>query len=138
MKRNKNEEKRVIFISSNIKHLSFNLSLALNCANGFYIARIDSGDFAKPNRIQEQLNCFKKDKIPAITTPIYKLKAENIHNPNVVKTLLNNKNQAIYFSRSAIPHIRGIDERDMYVVALLFVFLVFRPNGLFSKTINRD
>ena len=35
-------------------------------------------------------------------------------------------------------YIRGIDERDMYVVALLFVFLVFRPNGLFSKTINRD
>ena len=35
-------------------------------------------------------------------------------------------------------YIRGIDERDMYVVALLFIFLVFRPNGLFSKTINRD
>ena len=35
-------------------------------------------------------------------------------------------------------YIRGIDERDMYVVALLFIFLVFKPNGLFSKTINRD
>ena len=35
-------------------------------------------------------------------------------------------------------YVRGIDERDMYVVALLFIFLVFRPNGLFSKTINRD
>ena len=35
-------------------------------------------------------------------------------------------------------YVRGIDERDMYVVALLFIFLVFRPNGLFSKTITRD
>ena len=35
-------------------------------------------------------------------------------------------------------YLRGIDERDMYVVALLFIFLVFRPNGLFSKTITRD
>ena len=35
-------------------------------------------------------------------------------------------------------YIRGIDERDMYVVALLFIFLVFRPNVIFSKTITRD
>ena len=35
-------------------------------------------------------------------------------------------------------YIRGIDERDMYVVALLFIFLIFRPNGIFSKTITRD
>tara|TARA_Y100000996_G_scaffold83658_1_gene57697 strand:- start:1024 stop:1920 length:897 start_codon:yes stop_codon:yes gene_type:complete len=35
-------------------------------------------------------------------------------------------------------YIRGIDERDMYVVGLLFIFLIFRPNGIFSKTINRD
>ena len=34
--------------------------------------------------------------------------------------------------------VRGIDERDMYVVALLFIFLIFRPNGLFGKTITRD
>ena len=35
-------------------------------------------------------------------------------------------------------YIRGIDERDMYVVGLLFIFLIFRPNGIFSKTITRD
>ena len=35
-------------------------------------------------------------------------------------------------------YVRGIDERDMYVVALLFIFLVFRPNGLFATTISRD
>ena len=35
-------------------------------------------------------------------------------------------------------YFRGIDERDMYVVALLFLFLVFRPNGLFGSAITRD
>ena len=35
-------------------------------------------------------------------------------------------------------YFRGIDERDMYVVALLFIFLVFRPNGLFGTAITRD
>jgi branched-chain amino acid transport system permease protein len=29
---------------------------------------------------------------------------------------------------------RGVTERDLYIMLLLFVFLVFRPGGLFSKT----
>jgi branched-chain amino acid transport system permease protein len=29
---------------------------------------------------------------------------------------------------------RGVTERDLYVMLLLFAFLVFRPGGLFSKT----
>jgi branched-subunit amino acid ABC-type transport system permease component len=28
---------------------------------------------------------------------------------------------------------RGVTERDLYIMLLLFVFLVFRPGGLFSK-----
>ena len=33
---------------------------------------------------------------------------------------------------------RGVTERDMYVMLLLFVFLVFRPGGIFSRTVARD
>jgi branched-chain amino acid transport system permease protein len=29
---------------------------------------------------------------------------------------------------------RGVTERDLYVMLLLFVFLVFRPGGLFSRS----
>jgi len=43
-----------------------------------------------------------------IITPIYQLKKEDIHNPNVVKTLISKEGKALYFSRSAIPHVRGI------------------------------
>ncbi len=34
--------------------------------------------------------------------------------------------------------LRGVTERDMYVMLLLFLFLAFRPRGLFGKTALRD
>ena len=33
---------------------------------------------------------------------------------------------------------RGVNERDIYVFLLLFIFLVFRPNGIFGNSITRD
>ena len=71
--------------------------------------------FLDPLLLKKMIDfCFKNKNIPFLTTPIYKLDNKNIHNPNVVKTLLNKKNQAIYFSRSAIPHVRGVPEKDWY------------------------
>ncbi len=35
-------------------------------------------------------------------------------------------------------YVRGVNERDMYVLLLLFVFLVFRPNGIFSRSTETD
>lgn len=34
--------------------------------------------------------------------------------------------------------LRGVAERDIYVMLMLFVFLVFRPNGLFAAPGGRD
>jgi branched-chain amino acid transport system permease protein len=33
---------------------------------------------------------------------------------------------------------RGVSERDLYIMLLLFVFLVFRPGGLFAPPAGRD
>jgi branched-chain amino acid transport system permease protein len=33
---------------------------------------------------------------------------------------------------------RGVTERDLYVMLLLFVFLVFRPGGIFASSAGRD
>ena len=33
---------------------------------------------------------------------------------------------------------RGVSERDLYIMLLLFVFLVFRPGGLFAPAAGRD
>lgn len=34
--------------------------------------------------------------------------------------------------------LRGVGERDVYIMLLLFVFLVLRPNGLFGSVSARD
>jgi len=49
------------------------------------------------------------DPVPAVVTPVYRLNADTIHNPAVVKTLLAHDGRALYFSRSAIPHVRDVD-----------------------------
>ena len=49
------------------------------------------------------------DPVPAVVTPVYRLQPDTIHNPAVVKTLLAHDGRALYFSRSAIPHVRDVD-----------------------------
>ncbi len=49
-----------------------------------------------------------------VITPIYALGRKDIHNPAVVKTILSSGGNAIYFSRSALPHIRGVEACDWH------------------------
>lgn len=51
----------------------------------------------------------RRSPTPEVLTPIYRLSAEKVHNPNVVKTLLAADGRALYFSRSAVPHVRDVD-----------------------------
>ena len=39
---------------------------------------------------------------------------------------------------SLFQFLRGVTERDFYIMLLLFVFLVFRPGGIFAKAAGRD
>ena len=57
----------------------------------------------------------RRDPVPAVVTPVYRLAAETIHNPAVVKTLLSHDGRALYFSRSAIPHVRDVDPADWHL-----------------------
>ena len=41
-------------------------------------------------------------------------------------------------AENVFQYFRGVTERDIYVMLLLFVFLVFRPGGIFSNTAKRD
>jgi len=47
--------------------------------------------------------------VPEVLTPIYRMGADKLHNPNVVKTLVSADGRALYFSRSALPHVRGVE-----------------------------
>ncbi len=65
--------------------------------------------FIDPNVISKMHQNFLNNPKFQIMTPVYKLNKEDIHNPNVVKTLVAQDGKALYFSRSAIPHVRGVD-----------------------------
>jgi len=39
---------------------------------------------------------------------------------------------------NAFQFFRGVSERDLYIMLLLFAFLVFRPGGIFAKSAGRD
>lgn len=73
--------------------------------------------FLEPKVIKKLISFFYSfSKLPAIVTPIYKLQKDNIHNPSIVKVLINKNCEAVYFSRSALPHIRDKkkDEWHLY------------------------
>ncbi|MFO7790539.1 MAG: 3-deoxy-manno-octulosonate cytidylyltransferase [Bacteroidales bacterium] len=48
---------------------------------------------------------FKRTQIATLAKPI--INQDDIFNPNKPKLILNRKNEAIYFSRSPIPYVRG-------------------------------
>ena len=71
--------------------------------------------FIDPNLIDNMIIEFKnKNYLPEVMTPVYKLDKESVHNPNVVKTLLDQSQRAIYFSRSAIPHVRDVPRNKWF------------------------
>jgi 3-deoxy-manno-octulosonate cytidylyltransferase (CMP-KDO synthetase) len=71
--------------------------------------------FIDPAVIDAMVEEFRRqDPVPAVVTPVYGLKPESVHNPNVVKTLLAHDGRALYFSRSAIPHVRDVAEAEWH------------------------
>jgi len=52
--------------------------------------------------------CLTRKPTPQVLTPIFRLQQGQLHNSNTVKTLLNGVGDALYFSRSAIPHQRDV------------------------------
>lgn len=67
--------------------------------------------FIKTEQLKEIKKCFKskRTQIATLIKPINN--KEDIFNTNKPKVVINNKNEAIYFSRLPIPFLRGIDEK---------------------------
>ena len=63
------------------------------------------------------LELERRTPTPEVLTPIYRMPPEKINDPNVVKTLLAADGRALYFSRSAIPHVRGEDPQQWHAHA---------------------
>jgi 3-deoxy-manno-octulosonate cytidylyltransferase (CMP-KDO synthetase) len=74
--------------------------------------------FIDPAVIDAMAEAFeRRTPAPDVLTPVYRMGEEKIHNPNVVKTLLSADGRALYFSRSALPHVRGAEPDDWHRLA---------------------
>ena len=62
--------------------------------------------FVDPNIIREIKNHLISFPEIEAFTPVYKLSQDEIINPNVVKVIRKNDNNAIYFSRYPLPYMR--------------------------------
>jgi 3-deoxy-manno-octulosonate cytidylyltransferase (CMP-KDO synthetase) len=71
--------------------------------------------FIKPTQIELIKDCFN-EKATQIATLVKPFSADTafdtLFNPNTPKVILNAKQQAIYFSRSVIPYIRGKEHTE--------------------------
>jgi 3-deoxy-manno-octulosonate cytidylyltransferase (CMP-KDO synthetase) len=92
------------------------------CAEALYIAEKQfsvafdtviniQGDepFIQPVQLQLIESCMSEDKTQIATLVKSVHDRQELFDPNKIKVVLNKNNEAIYFSRSVIPYLRGID-----------------------------
>lgn len=71
--------------------------------------------FIAPSQLQTIMACFDDDstEIATLVKPFtHEATMEQIENPNSPKVVVSNEGYALYFSRSVIPYLRGIDRNE--------------------------
>lgn len=91
------------------------LEAAQAVGSGFDVVINIQGDepFIQPSQIQALKDCFLLDSDTRLATLVKPFSAndstEALFNPNSPKVVLNLRGEAMYFSRSVIPHFRGAE-----------------------------
>lgn len=71
--------------------------------------------FIKPEQIEVLKSCFQDEAVD-VATLVKKIETEEeLFNPNRPKVVMDEKQDALYFSRSPIPFIRGEEEANWHV-----------------------
>ena len=77
-----------------------------------YIVNIQGDEpYIEPQQLIEITNAMDSNA-PIITLVKQITTIDTLFNPNCPKVVLDNKNQALYFSRHAIPYMRGLPQED--------------------------
>ncbi len=85
-----------------IQLLKYNYEVVLNV----------QGDepFINPQQIEQLVNCFYKPEIQIATLIKHITQSQELFDSSKVKVVINEKSEAMYFSRSPIPFLRGVSE----------------------------
>ena len=71
--------------------------------------------FIRPEQIGQVVSVFGKNEKAKIATLAKRIeKVEDMKNPNVVKVVFGQNGEALYFSRSPIPHVRGFSQPEWF------------------------
>lgn len=68
--------------------------------------------FIKPEQIDLLASCLNDNDVELATLVKKITDTETLFNPNTPKVIFNKQNEAIYFSRETIPHLRGIHKEE--------------------------
>jgi 3-deoxy-manno-octulosonate cytidylyltransferase (CMP-KDO synthetase) len=83
--------------------------------------------YIDPEQITKLITCFN-DTDTQIATLVKKVLTEQeVHNTNSPKVIINKHSEAIYFSRSPLPHIRGQEQQNW-----LQHFTYFKHIGIYG------
>ena len=71
--------------------------------------------FVAPEQIEALVNCFNSEEVD-IATLVKPFSADSgieaLENPNSPKVVINRENEALYFSRSVVPYLRGVERSE--------------------------
>lgn len=86
----------------------------INNISGFDIAINIQGDepFIDPQQIDLLVSCFQRPEVEIATLVRPILELTDLENVNKPKVVLNQKSEALYFSRQPIPYMRGADIKE--------------------------
>jgi 3-deoxy-manno-octulosonate cytidylyltransferase (CMP-KDO synthetase) len=71
-----------------------------------------------PNVITSLASLMKEQPDIQVATPVTKLKRpEELANPNIVKVAMSEAGNALYFSRSPIPYLRDLGDKEIFTWA---------------------
>ena len=124
---------KVVMTSSNHRSGTDRCYEALTKIGGnFDIVVNIQGDepFIKPSQIELLKNCFEDEKtqIATLVKPfLADVDFEVLLNPNTPKVILNANREALYFSRSIIPYIRGKQHTEW-----LNSFVFYKHIGIYA------
>ena len=96
--------------------------------------------FIAPEQINTLIACFENDAIDIATLvkPFAESNSvEALENPNSPKVVINGANEAIYFSRSVVPYLRGVEREEWLKFHTFYKHIgiyAFRANALKEVT----
>jgi 3-deoxy-manno-octulosonate cytidylyltransferase (CMP-KDO synthetase) len=84
-------------------------AIALNLKDNDIIVNVQGDEpFIEPELIHEVANLLETDAAAAMSTAAHAINDESeLNNPNIVKVVVNQAGNAMYFSRACIPHERN-------------------------------